>query len=190
MRSAPFSLCHADSLICKTRMLSNRTRCADLCVQRVACSPFCAWVCVQEKKPRTAPKPSRLVSHRESGRLSPTPGWLWHCEQAADPPRNQNILYLVAISPHLASGLRHQRRRCLPPPGEQGMPQNSPFPSLGAPPPAKQTPDNRPAPSKAPFPREGLCNPGLPCPAPSLHQLKAAVWGHLTTLQFKAKRMH
>lgn len=66
--------------------------------------PILRWACVheREKKKNPTPNPPELSHIRTVAAFPPTPGWLWHCEQAADPPSNQNILYLGAISPHLA----------------------------------------------------------------------------------------
>ena len=71
--------------------------CVCVCVCGIVCFPFCAGsVCMKERKKKTHPHIRRVAA------FIPTPGWLWHCEQVAGPSNNQNILYLVAISPHLA----------------------------------------------------------------------------------------
>ena len=67
----------------------------------IVCFPFCARsVCMKERKKERKKEPT--PTSRECLPPSPTPGWLWHCGQVADPSNNQTILYLVAISPHLA----------------------------------------------------------------------------------------
>lgn len=118
-----------------------------------------------------------MSSHQENDCLLPPPqGGCGIVNQPQTPQATRTFCSLWQLVPtwHKDSNIKG----CLQPPprGGQGMPPNAAFPSLWAPATSKAgSGQQTPAPSKAPFPREGLCNPGpedaLP---PLLDQLKSS----------------
>lgn len=135
--------------------------------------PLSAWVCVREKKKTTRKQFQTLLSCLTSGHQLPFPparGGRGIVSELQTPQETRTFCTLWQLVPTWLkdSNIKGSLRPL--PEGEQGVPRSSPFPLIrGSCHQQSRRGTTDPAPSKAPFPREGLCNPGLtlPCPLPT-----------------------
>lgn len=156
-------------------------------LQGVVCFPFCAQVCGRGKK-KPSPKPPESSHIKSVAAFPPPQGGCGIVSKLQTPQETRTCCTLWQLVPtwlkdsNIKGGLRR------PPKGKQGNASEQPSPLIrGSRHQQSRLRTTDPAPSKAPFPREGLCNPGLTVPCPLPMPAQSSRLGHLTTLQFKAK---
>lgn len=123
------------------------------------CFPFCVWVCVHERK--TEQQPEALLSGLTSGERLPSPPPQGGCgilSKLQTPQATRTFCTLWQLVPTWLKDSNIKATSACCPRETRGM---SPFPLIrGSSHQQSRLRTTAPAPSKAPFCREGLCNPG------------------------------